>query len=481
MKFIYVVILLLIFSLHKAQINNYYFGNLHAHTGFSDGSKDSSNSGISDPAGAYTFAKLSQNFDFLGISEHNHYSSAHNPGFKLPLYQVGLNMSDSANKSNSFLSLFGMEWGVSSDYYGHLIIYGFNQLIGWETSVPNVTGANYNIYNAKADYDGIFRKIKNNPNAFCYLAHPNTNDYTTTNGLSITALANAPYNAVYDSAIVGTPLRSGLAFSTFTNYSDYPNGDYFSYYKKLLSIGYHLGIGYDHDNHNTTFGRNNAGRLVVLAPSLNKTNFFAAMKQMHFYASDDWNTKLSFTMNGNIMGSVLSGTGAPTFNIIHNDGNGEQASTIRIYKGYSNTSGTLPSIVSSNSNNNTLTFTDNNLLSGVEYFYFAEIFQPDGNWIVSSPIWYRSATKVGDVSLEEQKQQITFNYYPNPATKNLSISLSSLNNYCISLKDLSGRIVYTKEFHEKDVIIDLSPFPAGLYALSIISPEASATRKLIIE
>jgi hypothetical protein len=186
-------------------------------------------------------------------------------------------------------------------------------------------------------------------------------------------------------------------------------------------------------------------------------------------------------MNGNIMGSVLSGTGAPTFNIVHNDVDGEQAATIRIYKGYSNTSGILPSIVSSNSNNNTLTFTDNNLLSGVEYFYFAEIFQPDGNWIVSSPIWYRSATKVGNVSLEEQKQQITFNYYPNPATKNLSISLSSLNNYCISLKDLSGRIVYTKEFHEKDIIIDLSVFPAGLYSLSIISPEASATRKLIIE
>ena len=80
MRFGFIIIFLLIFTLHKAQINNYYFGNLHAHTGFSDGSKDSSSSGISDPAGAYTFAKLSQNFDFLGISEHNHYSSAHNPG-----------------------------------------------------------------------------------------------------------------------------------------------------------------------------------------------------------------------------------------------------------------------------------------------------------------------------------------------------------------------------------------------------------------
>ncbi len=65
-----------------AQTYNYYFGNLHSHTGFSDGNKDSLTSGVSQPAGAYNYAKLSQNFDFLGVSEHNHYSSNNNPGFK---------------------------------------------------------------------------------------------------------------------------------------------------------------------------------------------------------------------------------------------------------------------------------------------------------------------------------------------------------------------------------------------------------------
>src|SRR5690349_6872505 len=81
-----------------SQPYNYYFGNLHAHTGLSDGSKDSLNSGVSKPDGAYLYAKLSQDFDFLVISEHNHYSANNNPGFKRPSYQVGLNMANAANQ-----------------------------------------------------------------------------------------------------------------------------------------------------------------------------------------------------------------------------------------------------------------------------------------------------------------------------------------------------------------------------------------------
>ncbi|MEI8137329.1 MAG: hypothetical protein WCH21_08400, partial [Bacteroidota bacterium] len=122
----------------SSQTYNYYFGNLHSHTALSDGNKDSVTSGVNNPVGAYAYAKLSQNFNFLGISEHNHYSSSKNPGFKKQSYAPGLTMADNANQDGTFLSLFGMEWGVSSTYYGHVIIYGFNQLIGWETSVPSV-------------------------------------------------------------------------------------------------------------------------------------------------------------------------------------------------------------------------------------------------------------------------------------------------------------------------------------------------------
>src|SRR4051812_17915951 len=91
------IFILLISLSCSAQSYNYYFGNLHAHTAFSDGNKDSVASGVTAPAGAYAYAKASADFDFLGISEHNHFSSTRNPGFKLPRYQEGLSMATAAS------------------------------------------------------------------------------------------------------------------------------------------------------------------------------------------------------------------------------------------------------------------------------------------------------------------------------------------------------------------------------------------------
>ncbi|MDO9000054.1 MAG: T9SS type A sorting domain-containing protein [Bacteroidota bacterium] len=466
----------------KSQTYNYYFGNLHSHTALSDGNKDSATSGVNNPTGAYAYAKLSQNFNFLGVSEHNHYSNSKNPGFRKQSYAPGLTMADNANQDGIFLSLFGMEWGVSSSYNGHLVIYGFNQLIGWETSAPGVIGNNYDIFNAKTDYDGIFKKIKDNPNAFCYLAHPGFSDYTT-NGASATSLAYAPYNATYDSAVVGTPLRSGLAFSTFTDYSDYPTGDYFAYYTKLLSVGYHLGIGYDHDNHYTTFGRSNGGRLVVLMPSLTRANLTTAMQQMHFYGSDDWNAKIDFNMQGNIMGSILSGSINPVFNVVHNDMDGEQAQSIKIWKGTNDHTNTLPVVVYSNTNNNTLTYNDQSgMIQNMEYYYFAEIKQADGNWIVTSPIWYTntSPTPIG-IGFEEYKKDFEFNFFPNPVNQNLNISMTDCDEYSISLIDVTGRLVLENFFYDDHISLNLSDITPGIYTLEIKSKSATKFKKLIVE
>lgn len=453
----------------SAQTYNYYFGNLHSHTGLSDGCKDSTSSGVTNPAGAYAYAKLSQNFNFLGVSEHNHYSTANNPGFQIQSYTVGLNQSAAANQQGTFLTPFGIEYGVSSTYNGHIVIYGFNQLIGWEAG-------NYDIFNAKTDYDGIFKKVKNNPGAFCYLAHPQSSDYTT-NGTAATALTSMPYNATYDSAIVGTPLRSGLAFSTFTNYSDYPAGNYFFYYLKLLKIGYHVGIGYDHDNHYTTFGRNNAGRLVILTPTLTTANLYTAMQKMNFYGSDDWNAKISFTSGSSIMGAQINGSIFPTFNVTHNDGDGEMADSIKIWRGISNNAAfALP--ISITKLSNTKTFTDSGLIPGTEYYYFAEIKQVDGDWIVTSPIWYKYS---GTVGLTENKPSLEFNYFPNPVAQKLYLSMAEQNTYHISIYDLTGRIVFENSYKDNNIEIDLAQIKKGIYSIKVSNQKESLTKRLVVE
>lgn len=468
-KLFYLSLLALSPFAFQAQTYNYYFGNLHAHTGLSDGNKDSSSSGVSQPSGSYAYAKLSQHFDFLGISEHNHYSSANNPGFQIQSYTVGLNQSAAANQEGTFLTPFGMEWGVSSNYNGHVVIYGFNQLIGWEAG-------NYDIYNAKTDYDGLFRKVKNNPNAFCYLAHPQSTDYTL-NGTAATALINMPYNATYDSAIVGSPLRSGLAFSTFTNYSDYPSGNYFYYFKKLLQIGYHVGIGYDHDNHYTNFGRSNGGRLVIVTPTLTTANLYAAMKNMNFYGSDDWNAKVSFTSGNNIMGAQLTGSAFPTFNITHNDGDGELADSIKIWRGISQ-SASPAQVISITKQSNTKTFTDAGLTANTEYYYFAEIKQNDGDWIVTSPIWY---TYTGSVGMKENSPVVEFNYFPNPVSQKLFLSTNASEAYHVSIIDITGRVVFDQTFSTSNAEIDTHLLKKGIYTLYLRSGDYSLSRKLVVE
>lgn len=471
---------LLIFCIYQisySQPLNYYFGNLHAHTAFSDGNKDSLSSGVSKPDASYTYAKFSSNFDFLGISEHNHYSALRNPGFKLPRYQMGLNMAAAVNQNNSFLALFGMEYGTSSNNNGHVIIYGFNQLIGWETAVPGMTGNNYNIYNAKSDYASLFKKVRNNPGSFAYLAHPYWTDFTL-DGTDSSALAFMPYNQMFDSAIVGMPLRSGNAFSTFADYNDYAPGNYFAYYKKLLYLGYHLGIGYDHDNHYTNFGRSNGGRLVIIAPSLNQPSLVSAMQQMHFYGSDDANAKIEFNLNGNIMGSMLSGSFFPTLQVTHNDPDLEQADTIKIWKGFKNNGGSWAWILQTTVHSNLASYTDYSISAGTEYYYFAEIRQADGQWMVTSPIWYTPTILLSNA---ENDSDLKLKVFPNPARDKLTISFGDCGTYHISLTDLMGRILLSTQREEKDLTIDLSEFKRGVYILQVKTTNSQAFKKINVD
>lgn len=471
------VFLFFFFQDYFAQNLSFYFGNLHAHTAFSDGNKDSLTSGIARPDASFNYAKLSADFDFLGISEHNHYSSFHNPGFKKPLYQVGLNMADAANQDGTFLALYGMEYGVSSQYNGHVLIYGVNQLIGWETNAPDVIGNNYDVFNAKTDYDALFRKVKNVPKAFCYLAHPDFSDFST-DGTYNTSIANAPYNATYDSVIIGMPLRSGLANSSLSNYSDYSQGNYFNYYKKMLYQGYHLGIGYDHDNHYSNFGRSNGGRLVVMMPSLSRANLYLAMKQRHFYGSDDSNAQVTFDINGNYMGSIVSGSVYPTISLQHNDPDGETADTIKIWRGYKNSGGLWAEIINITLQTNAHQFTDYTLQTGIEYYYFCELRQSDGQWIVTSPVWYTASAPLGLNQIKNDKACLVF---LNQVSKKLSLSLSEWSNYNLKLSTLYGQLLFETNFSGTDYSMPVNSLASGIYLLSVENSETFVTKKILIE
>jgi hypothetical protein len=354
-------------------VNNWYYGNLHSHSSHSDGNQDNLSF---TPADDYAYAKNSLCMDFLGISDHNHASA----GMSINNWQPGLNAAATATTS-SFLALYGMEWGVISNG-GHVLVYGTNQLIGWETN-------NYNVYVPKSDYlgtpnttgtTGLFRVINElGGNAFATFAHPSFSDY---NGI-----ANVSYNASADSALVGSAVASGIAYSTNTTYSNPPSSfGYLDFYNRMLSKGYHIGPTMDHDNHYTNFGRSNNNRLVVYSPSISSNDFYSAMRSRNFYATEDCDTKVVFNLNNKKLGSITTDTLAPAISVYAYDHtNPGFTPTIKLMYGVSG-SGINPTQIYSTSGN-TLNYTDFDLPIGINGYYYADI-SIAGNRTITAPIWY---------------------------------------------------------------------------------------------
>ncbi len=472
---------------------NFYYGNIHSHTEYSDGNKDSVASGVNNPGESFAYAKGSYHIDFWGISEHNHFTATNNPGMLLSRYAQGLYQADTANQNGTFVAMYGMEFGTISQG-GHIVIYNSPGLIGWETIASN---PNYNTYCPLNNFPVLWNIVNSIPNAFCTMAHPQLNDYGN-------ILDGAAFNTSADSCIVGTAIRSGSAFSTTTDYTDFPALSYETEYKKALSKGYHVSPSIDHDNHYTTFGRTNKTRTVVLSNALNRDSIIDAYKHRRFYASDDWNAQVNYQLNGNYMGSIINTTSNSNINIVVTDADvAETVSSIAVYYGIPG-SGLFPTILTSNTLSNSLNYThvtaDNST-----YYYYAKIIQSDGDIIWTAPIWiYRTpiilpyrivsftAQTINDnialdwklthnelideITLEHSKNGTTFETIFTTSAeccdtleKNYSYTdvnpTDGIHFYRLKLKDIEGKIQYSSTqsaiIEGKKQLYNLYPNPAS--------------------
>ncbi len=348
---------------------NYYYGNIHSHTSYSDGNPDSASSGITKPIQAFNYVKNSQHIDFYGISDHNHASAGMTAKY---FYHQGIADANTANVDGSFVAMYGVEWGVISGG-GHVIAYGTDSLMGWDNGI-------YDIYTPQNNYTTFWKKINQRPNTFAYLCHPNSTDFGN--------ILNNAVNSSADSAIVGLAGRSGPAFSTNTSYSNPSSSDNITEYNMALARGYHLGIGLDHDTHNSIYGRQSKQRLVAIAPSLTRGNIYDAFKKMRFYCSDDWNVQVNFQIQNQPMGSIIKHSGVPTLSVSVIDLDGtETVSAIAVYHGIEG-SGIAPTLLTNVTNTPNIVYTHTGATNNSKRYYYIRVTQGDGNKIWTSPIWY---------------------------------------------------------------------------------------------
>ncbi len=470
------ITLFLIFSIpitvfNQIPVNNFYFGNLHAHTWYSDGNMDQDKSTYTAPvARAIEYGRtIATNLNWLAIADHNHNEGCN---MTMPLWLAGVAEADTANKDSIFVGIFGQEWGTLSTG-GHVLIFGTHKLFGWNTNL-------YDVYVAKGDYLNLWSRVKQN-NGFCYLAHPNNSDFGN--------LISNPYNASYDSVIQGTALKSGKAFSTNNTQSDPSSGNYESYYHSLLRLGYHVAPTSDQDNHYTNFGMSNQQRTVVLAPSLTRENILNSLRNRRVYASEDNNTQVQFEVGNNLMGDIFSSTSPFTIRVKVSDATpGDGVSRIEIRYGVPG-SGSMPTILTSALGVDSLVYIVNQTPNTTNYYYIY-VQQVDGHRAWTAPMWITTLLDPNSVG-QDPSQLAIFKLnqnYPNPfnPTSKISFTLSKSNYASLKVYDVLGKEVAVLfegpaeqgKLYEKT--FDGSALRSGVFFYKLQSGNMVEVKKLIL-
>ena len=426
---------------------NYYFGNLHSHSSYSDGNKADTSK---KPTDDYAFAKTAMCMDFLGISEHNHSEA----GMNLSSWAPGIAAATAATTS-TFIAMHGQEWGVigtqgtAGDHAGHVLVYGLDSLAGWEAG-------NYQLNVPKSTYlgtSGLFDIInRHGNNAFASLAHPDNYDYND--------ILHSAYNVAADDAIAATCVETGPAFSTNTSYTDPSTLSFFAFYKNMLGKGYHLGPTIDHDNHYMTFGKTAKTRLAVLATSLSEANILDAMRKMRFYATEDCAAKINFTINTTYpIGSIITKAGAPVISVTTITGS--TVSSIKLMHGVPGSGSAATTLTSTTSSS--LTYNHTALANLATEYYFLDITESDGSRIITAPIWYtrdNSASREMFITSlftinEADKVVLKWTATNEPSGESYEVqrSIDGRNFTSIGSADGKGHNVYSSTY----VITDLSP------------------------
>jgi hypothetical protein len=414
---------------------NFYFGDIHSHSWYSDGNQDQDTTTWKKPvARSFTWARQNANsFHFLGISDHNHNESLN---MTLGRWRAGNFEADSVNQDGIFSTLYGQEWGTTATGGGHSLIYGTDKLFGWNPGV-------YDVYVPKNSFSTLIDSVKKY-NGFIYLAHPSTDQFG--------GIFTGSYNALWDSVVQGVAIKNGPAFSTNTTESDPASSNYESRYHDLLKKGYHVAPIGNQDNHNTTFGRANQQRTAVLATSLTRANVLDAFRSRRVYATEDHNLQLLFEVDTHLMGEIFSTGDTIRFRIKITDPDAESVSLIELRYGVPG-SGSAPTVLTSVSSRDSLIYSHVQTINST-YYYYVHVVQADGNDAWSAPMWITQTASAAPGSFAQLTPSdgsmdhpisgtLTWETSPNASQYDVYLDVANPPTTIVSVNQVSTSYVYS--------------------------------------
>jgi len=248
----------------RPAIYNLYFGDLHTHTGYSDAYE------ASTPWDAYK-AAINAGADFMAVTDHVAIWNAYNKWVATP--EEWDDILDAADfyTSRKFVAMAGYEAWLLGDL-GEINVYNTREI------PPGPLG--YRQDRLPSFFDWLAQQ----PGAIGQFNHPlyvsdNFQDfgyYTPTRDIGMNIIE------VYN--------------DEFTENS----------YVMALDAGWHLMPSANSDTHYADWIASHEMRTVLLAETLTSENLYAAMSACRGYATLDKNLRISYTLNGEAMGSTLA-------------------------------------------------------------------------------------------------------------------------------------------------------------------------------
>lgn len=401
-----------------------YFGNLHCHTGLSDGA--------GTPSDAFAYAKNTAGLDFLAVTDHLEQIDP------LEWYNL-INTCNSTTIDGTFIALYGWEWG--SPLHGHCNAFNTESLIfdiGWFYT----------------DWDGYRNWIINNPPAFSEFNHPGDPTYATTwNNFQY-------YDAASDSA---------FALMEFQNPQQATD-----WYEESLKKGWHLCPVWNQDNHSADWGTKDNGRAGIWATSLTKPALYEALKRRRTFATMDKNASTWLDISGKAMGSSVQRFYYAPVHIIFSDPDNETWSTIELV----NQNGVVQSFSSTTANLDTvITYSPVD-----DEWIFVRAIQSDGDYLWSAPVHFE-----GSITAIESYKTDIFSFYPSPAKISITVdfSMASGGDINLSIFDIAGKKIKNHAsgkypIGKNSINFSIEDLPSGVYLLKYSDSDNSFTRKLII-
>ena len=269
-----------------------FFGNLHSHTSYSDGS--------GKPGEAYDHARAAK-LDFLALTEHNHAEAVgpDNVGIALDhnLYNgVGpdslISIARAKTADGAFVALYGQEFSTISSG-NHMNVLDVGEVITVE----------------KGRFDKLLdflatRKDSDGKPCILMMNHP-----SNTVDILPKEYGRDDFNGVQDFVKrMGAETRL-IQIINGPGQSDGDNQkpakpDEHAYFK-FLNMGFMVAPTADQDNHRKNWGSATPARTAIIAPELTKKALLDAIRQRHVYATQDPNLSVVVKVNGKLCGDVL--------------------------------------------------------------------------------------------------------------------------------------------------------------------------------